>query len=430
MNRSCLFPFDIVFVLMLSSVIFGITITFPALTTEAITKEFDLNTIEITLFSSLAALLAIIGPFVFQPLMNSKGRRQTIRLLSLSCFVSYFLFSLSTKNSKYLIFSHRCTIGVIIGGISSVVPVYLVEIASAKQKKTFGSLSQLGTSIGVVLGNLFGGVFNWRAIAVICCVASLFIFIYSFFIPESPVFLKKVEKGVLSGGSNKSSMSVFSGNFTSELFDGFLFMFIQQFSGINGLLTNAGALLGGSASAATIGASAQCISCVFCSSVISKLGERKTWIISCSGAFVSLLLLSLSEFMNEKNGLILVAVAVFIFQLSFGFGLGPIPWIMTPLLFPDDVRSTASSLLTSVNWLLAFIVISIFPSMRSHFGMSTTGFIFSAVMVVGIVFGLKMNINRERLDENGGNCDAMSGVEKERPSIEADVNFSSSEEDI
>ena len=403
-----IFLYSTVAAIMSCSAIFGLTLTFPALTIDDLIKDFNFSSLEATLFNSLPAFFAIAGPFIFQPFMEKMGRRFSIRIVALSSFISYAIFCLCNKSSKYITLFHRGTMGLIIGGISSIAPVYLVEIAAPPQKNTFGSLNQLGISTGCVLGNLLGGIMYWRSLAVTIALLSITVFLFSFFMPESPAYISKRKINKPSGSSNdpstvlqnnteiRISTSLFDGSFTNEIIDACMYMFFQQFSGINGLLTNVGMILNNSTSAATLGASAQCISCLFCSAALSKLGIKKTWIISCSGTFLSLMLLAISQSMNLPNAV--NGVSLFGFQLSFGFGLGPIPWMMTPILFPDSVRSQASSLLSSLNWLMAFIVIFIFPTMKLYMGITGSALLFAFVMCAGTIFGCKIRTKEEQAE--------------------------------
>lgn len=372
-----------VLVIMGGCFTFGISIAFSALTMPAIVKEFRLNELESTMFSALIALFAIAGPFTFQYCMTTKGRKYTFNLISIGCAISWFMFVIANQQVKYLIFIHRITIGLLIGAYSAVNPVYLTELANDEQKSLFGTLNQLGISAGVVASNIFGGLLPWRVFAIGVFLFCTLIAVSSFFIADVKHMQAKSAKHTDPAGS----CSILFTRYRMELIEGVMYQFLQQFSGINGVLTNAGMLLNNSTTAATFAASAQLIACVFCSSAINKLGTKLIWIIACAGAAASLVILAISQ--TFKLGLIVNGIAVFGFQLSFGFGLGPLPFTISPNLFPDSVRAQALSILTGVNWLLAFVVISIFPTMLNNYGLSISSLIFAGVLAAGVIFGLK-----------------------------------------
>jgi MFS family permease len=117
------------------------------------------------------------------------------------------------------------------------------------------------------------------------------------------------------------------------------------------------------------------ISCLIAAPIIQKLGRKPTWIISSIGQMTGLFLV----FVNEKChvGGALPILSFFIDVLSYDLGMGPIPWIMTPELFPDDVRSLACSLTTGFNWLLLSGIMFLWPVMRDSFGMGNSCFVFA-----------------------------------------------------
>ena len=79
---------------------------------------------------------------------------------------------------------------------------------------------------------------------------------------------------------------------------------------------------------------------------------------------------------------------MFIDNLVFGLGYGPIPWVITPELFPDSVRPIATSLMTALNWSFATIVMFLFPVMQRVLGFPVSVLIFSVICFFGFVFGI------------------------------------------
>ena len=378
-------------ILMCGPVVFGLSMTFPALTSDQISKDFDLSRTESTMFNALTSLFAIAGPFAFNHIIETRGRKLGYKLISFFGAISFLILCFSTKENKNMIFIHRATSGIVVGGFSSLIPLYLVEIADVHQKELFGSFNQLGICIGCCAANLLGGTLHWRVFAWLCFGLTCFMSAASFFIPESPVFLNN------SGGSKKKANGkLFSAENMKAISQGALLMFFQQFSGINAIKTNIAKILDGNAYAAAFGASAQFFSCLICSAAISKYGLKKTWIISCTGASVSLVLLAVSQIF--ELGVVVSGIAVFGFEFAFGFGLGPIPWLFAPSMFSDSVRNSANSFLSSLNWLLAFIVIAIFPTMISSLGLNVSSLIFAVIMFAAAVFGVKINNSNDTQD--------------------------------
>merc|ERR1711970_999095 len=64
---------------------------------------------------------------------------------------------------------------------------------------------------------------------------------------------------------------------------------------------------------------------------------------------------------NKIDLLPVASLSLFVFAFSIGFG--PIPWLMMSELFSPEVKSLASSISTSFNWTLAFLVTKFFSTM-------------------------------------------------------------------
>jgi hypothetical protein len=94
-------------------------------------------------------------------------------------------------------------------------------------------------------------------------------------------------------------------------------------------------------------------------------------------------------FANERwhIGGVLPIVSFFVAVLSYALGLGPIPWILTPELFPDEVRPLACSLTTGFNWLLSAGIIFIWPVMKNEIGMACSFFLFACCCLMSIFYG-------------------------------------------
>ena len=65
---------------------------------------------------------------------------------------------------------------------------------------------------------------------------------------------------------------------------------------------------------------------------------------------------------------ILPVISLSLFVSMFSIGFGPIPWLMMSELFNPEVKSIASSLSTSCNWTLAFVVTKFFSNLVAGVG--------------------------------------------------------------
>merc|ERR1712218_666276 len=102
-----------------------------------------------------------------------------------------------------------------------------------------------------------------------------------------------------------------------------------------------------------------------------KLGRRVLLLLSAGLMVISISLLGLYFFINENldnktvaakiSWLPVTSLSVFVSVFSIGFG--PIPWLMMSELFSPEVKSVASSISTTFNWTLAFLVTKFFSNM-------------------------------------------------------------------
>jgi hypothetical protein len=98
------------------------------------------------------------------------------------------------------------------------------------------------------------------------------------------------------------------------------------------------------------------------------------------------LLLAFADLHWEIGG-VLPIVSFFIDVLSYDLGMGPIPWIITPELFPDEVRSLACALTTGFNWMLSSVIMVVWPTMRDELGPKWSFLAFGCCCAGSILYG-------------------------------------------
>jgi sugar porter (SP) family MFS transporter len=151
----------------------------------------------------------------------------------------------------------------------------------------------------------------------------------------------------------------------------------QQFSGMNAVMfycvsifEQSGSSLNSNTENIIVGA-VQIVATIFAALVMDKAGRRILLNLSSSVMVISIGVLGMFFFiannpddktLAEKIDLVPVAsLSLFVFAFSVGFG--PIPWLMMSELFSPEVKSLASSISTSFNWTLAFLVTKFFSTM-------------------------------------------------------------------
>ena len=185
-------------------------------------------------------------------------------------------------------------------------------------------------------------------------------------------------------------------------------MFITQFAGINGILTNLSIIMSEGGLdinpnfQSAISIAAQFISIFINFLTVERLGRRIVWIISSAVCAVGLLLLALNEKFHWST--VLPVVCIFIYFFGFGYGVGSICWFIVSEIFEADIRSAANSVCVIFNWGFSFIIVMVFPSMKKSMKMFGASIFFFVVCIFSIVFGFFMipepNRNKESNDED------------------------------
>ncbi|OHT16959.1 major facilitator superfamily transporter [Tritrichomonas foetus] len=377
------------FVLMFGAFTFGYVMSYPALALLDMEDKgmVDSKSTAATFFNSITALCAIFGTFVSAFLLKFFGRKPTTAIIA--CFGTFSWSLLLTLRKEYFWFGIvvRGLCGLTIGAFSSIIPMYIVELAPAGASGFFGSLNQLGIATGIVIVYLVGNWADWRWTAVGGMFFTVFLSIAVWFIPESPA--------VTNGNANSNDQpkgNIMQKQYALPLFVCVMLMVFQQFCGINAILTNLADLFktagvnieAGIASA--ISGSAQVISVFIGAVLVDKLGRRLCWCLSFGGMVISMGLYATSLKVEMPSWLPIVIV--FLYLLAFGLGAGAIPWFIVSEMFDTSVRPIAQSIVSASNWILAFTVMTVFPYMREALTDFWCFILFTAFSVGGIIFGM------------------------------------------
>ena len=369
-------------ILMLGSLGFGLVMGYPGAVLPKLDEEFSLTSTQRTLFNSISSLTAIAGPYISQGLLMCLGRRPVTSILGLLAALFWGLIVLMSDKLFWLGILMRALLGVIMGSYSSVIPMYMVELAPKQHSGFYGVLNSFGISSGFVVIYLCGVWCTWKELAFVCMGLSIGLMALVWLVPESPANTEVFKE-------NKESLC--QKKFIKPLLIGAALMFFQQLSGINAILTNLNDLFSNvgitidTGYTSAIASSAQVIAAVISSLIIDKIGRKVAWIISTTGSVIFLVLYALT--FKVDMGPWLPIIFVFGFVLIYGIAVGPVPWFIVPELFPTSVRSLATSIASSLNWLFAFLVITAFPYISEVLNQFGVFIMFAVCEAIAIIFG-------------------------------------------
>ncbi|KAF9579549.1 hypothetical protein BGW38_004150 [Lunasporangiospora selenospora] len=393
---------------------------------------------------------ALAGGLIGGTVQNVYGRLRAMFISNIFFIIGSLLLGFTYHQAQFIVGRIVIGFGCGLGGV--IAPSYLGEISTIKGRGTMGTMFQLLIVVGILLSNLFGlGLSTppkWRILLAINGIPPL---IQTFLMPsivESPRFLvskNRLEEaraalqklrgpnsniehefadmvqlllgsaGTRAATTNQDSAfedvstktdaaaepAARNGSphsysivrlFTSECRGlavmGLMIHFLQQASGINGLIYYSTSFLGdvfgaGNSKYITVGVSVcNLLSTLASVFLIDRVGRRTLLLISFAGVSLSSILLVIGAYVDVG---VLVVVSVFLYIASFAIGLGPIPWLLLSELLPTYALSSASSVATSVNWGTNFVIGLVFPSLNQALG-NGTFILFAAFTALGFFY--------------------------------------------
>ncbi len=412
------------------------------------TEYFNLTSGEQGWAVSSALYGCLAGAIIAGYLSSKISRKYTL-------LISAFLFSLSAWGSGIADSLTVLAIFRIIGGLgvgiaSMTAPMYIAEIAPAKQRGRLVSVYQLAIVIGffvVFLATYFIGGTNesvltteaanllheknvqegWRIMFWTELIPSVSFFALLFFIPHSPRWLmlkarneearkvlasittseaeleeeyKQIETS-LTDNTKHHKVKLFAQGMGFVLFIGVMLSVFQQVTGINAILYYGAEIFSNALGFGPEDALQQqlwlgAVNLAFTFVAIFTVdswGRKPLLIVGTIGMFVSLTTLGLSIYYQQLGVVSLIAMLAFIG--SFALSMGPIVWVMLSEIFPNQIRSVAMSIAVAAQWLFNAIVANSFPVVNKSalnttmFNGALPYFLFAFFCLITIVFVIK-----------------------------------------
>ncbi|KAL5061038.1 hypothetical protein RYX36_032642 [Vicia faba] len=403
-------------VAVFGSYVFGTAVGYSSPTQSRIMIDLNLGVAQFSIFGSILTIGAMIGAIVSGTIADYAGRRIAMGFSQLFCILGWLAITIA--EDAWWLYIGRVLVGSGIGLLSYVVPVYIAEITPKNLRGRFTALHQLMISCGISLTYLIGAFVHWRILALIGVVPCLIQLLGLPFIPDSPRWLAKVGRWKESDSSlqclrgknvdvykeaneirdytdtlqqqtEASIIGLFQLQYLKSLTVGLGLMILQQFGGINSIVFYANSIFTSAGFSESIGTIAMVavkipmtILGVF---LLDKSGRRPLLLLSAVGTCLGCFLVALSFFLQDIHkwkevSPILALVGVLIYVGFFSLGMGAIPWVIMSEIFPINVKGSAGSLVTLVNWLCSWIVSYAFNFLMTW---SSTGTFLGFAVVCG-----------------------------------------------
>ena len=297
--------------------------------------------------------------------------------------------------------------GVGIGVASALSPMYIAEVSPADIRGRMVSLNQMTIVLGILAAQVvnmligtgveedWGREWGWRWMFWAETVPAGMFLILSFFIPESPVFLKNRENGgIEKKDTSVSFKTLFRSQYRNILLLGLFIAVFQQWCGTNVIFNyaqeifiSAGFDVDGMFINIVITGIANVLFTFVAMGTVERWGRRTLMLIGAGGLCMIYFILGTCYFIQVTGVLMVVLVVAAI--SCYAMTLGPITWVLLSEIFPARIRGIAMGTCTFALWVGCCTLTFSFPSMNAALGSSGSFWIYSAICLCAFIFLFK-----------------------------------------
>ena len=361
---------------------------------------------------STALVGCLIGAMVAGAAADRYGRKPLLMVAAVLFTVSAIATGLFNDFTLFNI--ARFIGGVGIGVASALSPMYIAEVSPTEIRGRMVSLNQMTIVLGILAAQVVNMLlarntsvaseqawnleWGWRWMFWAETLPAALFLVMSFFIPESPVFLKmrgKNEELRVKNSSfltlNSSLSTLFSSSFRRVLILGLVIAVFQQWCGTNvifnyaqEIFTGAGYDVDGMFIDIVITGIANVIFTIVALYTIEKWGRRTLILLGAGGLGLIYLTLGTCYFFEVK-GIVMVCLVVAAIS-TYAMTLGPVTWTLLAEIFPNRIRGIAMATCTFALWVGCCTLTFSFPSMNAALGSSGSFWIYSAICFCAFIF--------------------------------------------
>ena len=294
--------------------------------------------------------------------------------------------------------------GVGIGVASALSPMYIAEVSPADIRGRMVSLNQMTIVLGILAAQVvnmligtgveedWGREWGWRWMFWAETVPAGLFLILSFFIPESPVFLRNKENGGMEKKESSISFkTLFRSQYRNILLLGLFIAVFQQWCGTNVIFNyaqeifiSAGFDVDGMFINIVITGIANVLFTFVAMGTVERWGRRTLMLIGAGGLCMIYFILGTCYFMQVTGVMMVVLVVAAI--SCYAMTLGPITWVLLSEIFPARIRGIAMGTCTFALWVGCCTLTFSFPSMNAALGSSGSFWIYSAICLCAFIF--------------------------------------------
>jgi SP family xylose:H+ symportor-like MFS transporter len=352
-----------------------------------------------------ALLGCAIGAALAGVLSDWLGRKKVLMVSAVLFLVSAIGTALPKEIATFIVFRIIGGIGVGAASISS--PMYIAEVSPARIRGRMVSVNQFAIVTGflvVYFVNFFIALqgdsawnqqVGWRWMFGSEALPALLLLIFLFFVPESPRWLTKQNRGdealaILSrvdgaqyantelleikdaiAHESGSIRQLFQPGMKIVLVIGVVLAVLQQVTGINVFLyfgTEIFKKMGSGTNAAllqtVIVGAVNLTFTVIAIWTVDRLGRKPLMMIGSAGMGISLLAMGIAAYAQKTDLWILFFILGYI--ACFALSVGPVTWVILSEIFPTRIRGRAMAIATVCLWVANYVISQTFPMMDEN----------------------------------------------------------------
>lgn len=418
---------------------------------QRIEHELGLSAFQLGVVISSLVFAAAVGAFLGGRISDAIGRRKTILILAVLFFVGVVLVVLAPGGPGLFdpvaagqefdfqptafstIVLGRIIIGLAVGGASTVVPVYLAELAPYEIRGSITGRNELAIVTGQLLAFVFNAIIGsvsgdvagmWRVMFAVCALPAVGLFVGMLRMPESPRWL--VEKGrddealailrtIRSEERADAELAQVETVAEEELAQpagigailknkwlvriilvGIGISMTQQLTGINAIMYFGTRVLeesGMSSDQAILANIAfgvvAVLGGIYALRNMDRIGRRRTFLIGLSLTTTFHFLIGLAAMVfPEGNSVRPFAVLILVtcFVLSMQAFLNIAVWVWLAEIFPLYMRGLGIGIAVFFGWFTNGLLALFFPTVVSALGITGTFGVFALIGLVALAF--------------------------------------------